>query len=171
MFKLIRSVFKNKKAAASRETIWIFDGDQIGLPKLTELLNRYGIKKSHYVYCSYNNFAGIGREKRVRPINVYKAINGDDKVGNLRAKEATDKYIAILIQRYVSAGFSEFSVVSSDSDFLDIANMVIAANKDKGLYFKIVVHSKTNGKLKEFVDTDNIKVIHDLSIKMPPTQR
>lgn len=59
-----------------------------------------------------------------------------------KGKETTDKYIAIQLQRYISAGYTELSIMSADADFYAIAEMLIKSNPGVTLKFTIYVSMK-----------------------------
>jgi uncharacterized LabA/DUF88 family protein len=86
-----------------------------------------------------------------KPPRQLECENGFNKIylrGYRSGKEVTDKFIGASIQKAVSEGYKEITVVSGDYDFVDIFKMALALNPDViGLTFRmIVLGGHTNSK-------------------------
>lgn len=80
--------------------------------------------------------------------------------GYATGKEVVDKFIGAYIQKSVSDGYTDITVVSSDYDFIDIFKMAVLINPEAAkLNFRIIVPS-ARGKLLEAPDQiANIQII------------
>lgn len=78
--------------------------------------------------------------KPPRQLEYEKGFNKIYLRGYRAGKEVTDKFIGAMIQKAVSEGYREITVVSGDYDFVDIFKMALALNPDAiGLTFRMIV--------------------------------
>lgn len=74
-------------------------------------------------------------------------------------KETTDKFIAMMIQQKILDGYTNFTVISGDTDFVDIFKMAIIANPEISFNFRFIIPkgscvSKEAPSYKNWDETD-----------------
>lgn len=69
-------------------------------------------------------------------------------VGYSKGKEVVDKFIGAYIQKALSDGYTDITVVSSDYDFIDIFKMALVLNPtiDNNVSFRMII-PKPKGRL------------------------
>lgn len=80
---------------------------------------------------------GTAEPKALRKIDSFNKIYLE---GLTSGKEVVDKFIGAYIQRAVSEGYSEITVVSSDYDFIDIFKMAVQVDPSAAsITFRMII--------------------------------
>lgn len=127
MFSFLKFFKRTKK-------IVFIDGDQ-------PLISILAAHKAHCAGIQSTLVRHQGDDSGV-PKVLRNELEGIDKIyltGYTAGKEVTDKFIAAAIQKCVSTGYSEITVISSDADFLDIFKMIRVINPTSKVLFKMIV--------------------------------
>lgn len=114
--------------------IAFLDGDQ-PLPQILDAYHEHlkGVE-THLVRVMAD---GHNEPKILRHENDFNKIY---LYGYTTGKEVTDKFIGANIQKAISDGYTEITVVSSDYDFIDIFKLAVTLNpKLKTINFKLIV--------------------------------
>lgn len=152
MLSTIKSWFKKPL-----RKIAFLDGDQ-PLPGIIAAHQKYlkGVE-THLV-----RLENDGPKEPVLLRNVDKSINKIYLRGYTNGKEVVDKFIGAYIQKALSDGYSEITVVSSDYDFIDIFKMAVQLNPSSvGVTFRMIVpHGQ--GRVCDLPNRMlNIEVLHE----------
>jgi hypothetical protein len=108
------------------------DGDQ-GLPALMAAFDRYAKGSEAYFI------------RQCAKENIPKAMEGRDDMQKIylsdfkARKETTDKFIAMMIQQKIKDGYTDFTVISGDTDFVDIFKMAMIANPEMNFNFRFII--------------------------------
>lgn len=117
----IKSFFAKLTTKKKFRDLYIIDGDNCG--KDTWVYDPV-LGSAEVVYVAW--LGGDCAQPKVvksRPELQYTGLRG------FRAgKEIADKYIAVLLQKAISSGYTNINIVSRDADMIDIARMVMIAN-------------------------------------------
>lgn len=108
------SFFRKKKIA-------FIDGDQ-PLHQVLKAYNKYIANTG-----TETHLIRIKEEQHNEP-KALRNVSGVNKIylsGMTAKKEVTDKFIGAYIQRAVSEGYREITVISNDYDFIDIFKMAV----------------------------------------------
>lgn len=149
------SVFKKFFQKPVKKIAFI-DGDQ----DVQSLLNAY---TKHVANTgTETHFIRMKREEHSEPRQV-KNRTDFNKIylsGLTAKKEVVDKFIAAYIQRAISEGYHEISVISSDYDFIDIFKMAVMIDeKANNVKFRMIV-PKAKGRMADTPDQMfNIQII------------
>lgn len=134
--------------------IAFLDGDQ----NLTELMAAYkyylaGIE-THLVRCH------TAEQPEPRALRNEHGFSKCYLIGYTAGKEITDKFIAAYIQRAISEGYNDITVVSNDYDFIDIFKMAVQLNPNASqINFRLITPSPL-GRVKQLpAQLVNIEVI------------
>ncbi len=80
--------------------------------------------------------------------------------GYRKGKEVTDKFISACIQKAVTDGYKEITVVSGDYDFIDIFKMAIQLNPNiTDVTFRMIVPSKHLNSKDHTVQNSAIQIV------------
>lgn len=128
------------KLATKSKAVCFIDGDS----------NISGAIKAweKYVKCQETIFVRYRKNEEAEPRSLRKENRFSiTYLNNFEpGKENVDKYIAILIQKYISNNYDNIIVISEDYDFIDIFSMLVKINSDKPLNFELII-PKAQGKL------------------------
>lgn len=149
MIKFLKSFFRNKKIA-------FIDGDQ----DIHALLRSY--RKYVANTGTETHFIRMKDEGSLEP-KIMRNVTDMNKIylsGMTKKKEAVDKFIGAYIQRAVSEGYAEISVISSDYDFIDIFKMAVQIDpRAMNITFRMIV-PRPEGRLDELPEkVMNIEII------------
>lgn len=128
--------FQNKSSP-----ILFVDGDQhhdlsnLNLNEFSKVI----ITCIHDIKCYPKIYLKLEQENKNVELHTVKQFNNN-------GKETTNKYIAMLIQKQISLGITDIKILSNDSDFYQIARMLICINDDIALNFEIMVDQKKSHK-------------------------
>lgn len=152
MFAKLTRFFNRKRKIA------FIDGDQ-PIPTMLNAYNKY-LKntgtETHFVRLKNEVH---GEPKALRKINDFNKIYLS---GMTTKKEVVDKFIGAYIQRAVSEGYKEITVISSDYDFIDIFKMAVQIDpRASNVSFRMIVPF-AQGKLMEVPEQImNIEIIKE----------
>lgn len=127
------------------------DGDG-GVPQLMDAFDKYAKGSEAYFVrqCSKDCEPRIMRDR--------EDFNKIFLAGMKTRKEATDKFIAMMLQQKIRDGYSNFTVISSDTDFVDIFKMAIIANPEMNFKFRFIIPAgavvQKDSNYKNWNDTD-----------------
>lgn len=138
MFNFLNFFRKPKKIA-------FIDGDQA----IHQVLNAY----DKYVAGTgtETHFIRMKEEGHNEPkaLRKYKDLNRIFLAGMTAKKEVVDKFIGAYIQRAVSEGYKEITVISSDYDFIDIFKMAVQVDPNASkVTFRMII-PKAQGRAAE----------------------
>lgn len=152
MFKTFLRWWSSKPS----KKIAFLDADQ-PLPGVLSAYNAHLADTNTEVHLVRMRLTGTNEPKRLRDIDssIIKTYLED-----VDSAEAVDKFITAGIQRAVSDGYQEITVVSSDYGFLDIFKMITIINQDAiKIKFRLIV-PVARGKLANVPNqVMNIEVI------------
>jgi hypothetical protein len=97
---------------------------------------------------------------------ILRGEHGFNKIyltGYTAGKEITDKFIGAYIQKAVSDGYTEITVVSSDYDFIDTFKMAVVLDPAAAnVTFRMIIPATAQGRLNNLPDkVCNISIIHE----------
>lgn len=149
MLKSFFKLFKKQKSIA------FLDGDQ-PLVRVVHAYNKHLKNVETHLVAA---FAPNTNEPHI--LRDITTVNKIYLRGYRARKETTDKFIGARIQKAVSEGYTDITVVSADYDFIDIFKMVSIINNTKNLTFKLIVcmHEDRIEKYQETATT-NIQIIN-----------
>lgn len=119
-----------------QKKIAFIDGDQ-DLHKVLETYQKYVANTN-----TETHLVRLKRESHNEPkiLRKTKNINKIYLDGYTSKKEVVDKFIGAYIQKAVSDGYKEISVISSDYDFIDIFKMAVRIDPNAtNILFKMIV--------------------------------
>jgi uncharacterized LabA/DUF88 family protein len=147
MLALIRNIFK-KEVPIKR--IAYLDGDQ----GITEVVNAY----HKYLHNTETHLVRVGCAPKA--LRHEKGFNKIYLQGYRKGKEVTDKFIGASIQKAVTDGYKEITVVSGDYDFIDIFKMAIQINPSiTDVTFRMIVPSNHQNSKDHTVQNSSIQII------------
>lgn len=155
MLSTVKSWFKK----APRKIAFL-DGDQ-PIP---------GIIAAHQKYLKgvETHLVRLEHESRNEPIllrNIDKDINKIYLRGYTNGKEVVDKFIGAYIQKALSDGYTDITVVSSDYDFIDIFKMAVQLNPSAAaVTFRMVIPNGQGRVCDLPAQLLNIEVLHEAPI-------
>ena len=114
MLNKLFSLFRTKKIA-------FIDGDQ-NIPMALKAYEKYVAGTGTEAHFIKMKEADQNEPKLLRNVS---GLNKIYLAGMTAGKEATDKFIGAYIQRAVSEGYREITVISNDYDFIDIFKMAV----------------------------------------------
>jgi hypothetical protein len=144
------------KAFEKTKKIAFIDGDQ-PIPTLLSAYTKYVANtgtESHFIKAkksSENEPKALRNNSDLNKIYLEDLSTG---------KEVVDKFIGAYIQKAVSEGYKEITVISSDYDFIDIFKMAVQLDPNAGqVLFKLIV-PHPQGKVCELPEKMlNIEVV------------
>lgn len=126
------STFLRWLSPKSKKKLIIVDGDSC----LRDTWVYEDILGSSEVYIVRHTQEGFNQPKLIAK---YPEIIDVPLIGYRTSKETVDKYIAMMIQKAVSDGYKDISVISRDCDMVDIGKMAIDSNDGKKFKISIVM--------------------------------
>jgi hypothetical protein len=149
VFKFLDIFRKPKKIA-------FIDGDQ-PITRSLHAYNKYVANtgtETHFVRVKDANHNEPKEIRKVQGINkIYLA-------GMTAKKEATDKFIGAYIQRAVSEGYKEITVISSDYDFIDIFKMAVQVDPNASkVSFRMIIPNAVGRATELPTKMMNIEII------------
>ena len=57
----------------------------------------------------------------------------------MNSSKTTDKFIAMMIAQKIKDGYTDFTVISGDTDFVDIFKMAMIANPEMSFNFRFII--------------------------------
>jgi hypothetical protein len=145
-----------KTAKPKAKSIAFLDGDQ-PLPGIIAAYDKY--LKGTETHLVRTRGEGSGEP------HILRGDFGFNKIyltGYTARKEITDKFIGAYIQKAVSDGYTEITVVSSDYDFIDTFKMAVVLDSSAAnVTFRMIIpHAK--GRLQDLPDSiRNISIIRE----------
>lgn len=138
MFKFLDIFRKPKKIA-------FIDGDQ-NIPQMLKAYTKYVANtgtETHFIKLKEENH----NEPKV--LKKYQDMNKIFLSGMTSGKEVVDKFIGAYIQRAVSEGYKEITVISCDYDFIDIFKMAVRVDPNASkVTFRMII-PKAQGRACE----------------------
>lgn len=149
MFKFLDIFRKPKKIA-------FIDGDQ-PIPQLLKSYTKYVANTGTETHLIKMKEDCHNEPKLLRNRNDFNKIY---LTGMTSGKEVVDKFIGAYIQRAVSEGYKEITVISSDYDFIDIFKMAVQVDPNASkVSFRMII-PKAEGRAKELpAKIMNIEII------------
>lgn len=146
--------FTKKQPVRPKPLLIIMDGDQ-HIPDLFRSYRKYVANLDNYE----TRFVRYGGSFP-RILKNFPEIQCTYLLHLSHSKEVVDKFIFGLIQTEISKGYTNFAVVSSDYDFIDIFKMSNIINEHKNIKFTLVV-PKPRGRLATINSSENIDVVKE----------
>jgi hypothetical protein len=134
---LLQSILKVFTREKPSKKIAFLDGDQ-SLPDIIDAYHKH-LKnvETHLIRVNTGS-----KEPR-----ILRNQNGFNKIylnGYRTGKEVTDKFIGAYIQKAISEGYTDITVVSNDYDFIDVFKMAMQLNlKACSVTFRIIIMDAT----------------------------
>lgn len=150
MIKNLIKLFKPRRKIA------FIDGDQ-SIPESLAAYNEHVANTGTETYFIRLKDARHGEPRAMRKV---EGINKIYLSGMTSKKEVVDKFISAYIQRAVSEGYSEITVISSDYDFIDIFKMAVQVDpRAMNITFRMII-PMARGRLENLPDKImNIEII------------
>ncbi len=146
--------FFTKKQPPVKPLLIIMDGDQ-SIPELFRAYKKYVANIDNFE----TRFIRYGGSYP-KILRRFPEIQCTYLLHLTSSKEIVDKFIFGLIQTEISKGYTNFAVISSDYDFIDIFKMSNMINNHTNIKFTLVV-PRPRGRLAGMDSSENIEIIKE----------